>query len=1168
MNKMMKSVLWMILALLLPMTQAWAGTGGGSTTTYYAALKAQVSSNSSGMGTVYAGTSQTAGTYSSPTSTSSSQSSTTKDADKTFYAFAKANDGYEFKGWSASDNGTDLGTTSPLAQKVLCSSTSSGSPTTKTLYATFAKIVLPEFAVQFESATGGSYTVDDAVPENRSGLTEAWKMSLFAIPSAGYRLYGWYTLSGDTKTYFAYTATADYTALEATTIGVDFIAESEVAKVTDLDGLKTALAGSSPVVEIGSTATVVVPVGETLTVPAGKKLTVVGKLGVAGTLTVDGMVDGSGKVLKVVWDISQGDVNEPVIAGGSPAPASPVKSIVRKYCKTKVSAVKSNIPTIGLSQTPSYGVLLNGGVFEISKENPKALKVTFASEAVNRLASIVGVTDEIKDNSNYLLLADCSISGPLDGSSRVTFSGIVDCAGKTASCSPSKIAASNAVFLNGTVSLSPSSENQNSKATFINCSSVTIKKIKNSSPAYAFYDCGTMSAPATVSFAYYDSTRTTNFRHAYFYSGVYKYTFATKDDTGMCHVYGGSYNKDPTAYLETTSAAPDGLEARGPTDGYYTVYPKQPSVMLVKIGDAEYETLQSAVMAASFGARLVLQGANELDGKITISADKKLTIDLNGFNISGGSIENAGALRFEDNSTQLLKGTLSSPVTNNDSGTIDVTYGTYSGTFTVNGGTLTTHDGTFATTFAAVENGGVVLLKGGTYAGTIAVPEGYKVDDGRLGEVNRGDITLNNPISSASADYSYTVRGLPGDDCSLYSGYMQGKGSRDDYTDAEWDRLAELRSSIEPIASRAFDATLVFSRPVAAETVSGVAKIMGITRSQPLDRELAANEEYHILIPMINSNGYTEETYKVMFSGEDNGVWSSLNCGIKNNSLANIGVRCTLKFQLRNRVRASDYTSQNQHYNDTFYDIASDTQQFTGKGAIFGETDYTSLAAALADATDHGTVKLSKNCSENVTVAKPCTIDFNDFAFMGTITGENNYGIEWIKTGGEVTGCVVHPPQTVDISMDDKSETSITVNGGWIAEKVGAEATAAEIVEKLETVDVNGFKGWQNYVMGVDGAVADNVLEPVEAVATAEEKKDMAEPVVIAAAFEPDNASSAANSKIHVAYQLFKGTMGASGIVWAAEPVAEADTPRFALDMKDTSGDTYWKIKVVFTAVK
>ena len=69
MNMKKTTLIAFLLAMLAPMASF---AGGGSSTTYYAALKAQVSSNSSGMGKVYAGTSDSAGTYETPSSTSSS----------------------------------------------------------------------------------------------------------------------------------------------------------------------------------------------------------------------------------------------------------------------------------------------------------------------------------------------------------------------------------------------------------------------------------------------------------------------------------------------------------------------------------------------------------------------------------------------------------------------------------------------------------------------------------------------------------------------------------------------------------------------------------------------------------------------------------------------------------------------------------------------------------------------------------------------------------------------------------------------------------------------------------------------------------------------------------------------------------------------------------------
>ena len=138
--KQIRMMIIAVLAMLMP-TMLF---GGGKSSTYYSALKTQMSSKSTGMGKVYAGTSQTApatSNYQETSSQSSNQSSSTKDAAKTFYAFATENEGYEFVGWSTSENGTTTSSDNPYAVSVKCSSTSSGSPTLTTVYANFKKKV-------------------------------------------------------------------------------------------------------------------------------------------------------------------------------------------------------------------------------------------------------------------------------------------------------------------------------------------------------------------------------------------------------------------------------------------------------------------------------------------------------------------------------------------------------------------------------------------------------------------------------------------------------------------------------------------------------------------------------------------------------------------------------------------------------------------------------------------------------------------------------------------------------------------------------------------------------------------------------------------------------------------------------------------------------------------
>lgn len=253
----------------------------------------------------------------------------------------------------------------------------------------------------------------------------------------------------------------------------------------------------------------------------------------------------------------------------------------------------------------------------------------------------------------------------------------------------------------------------------------------------------------------------------------------------------------------------------------------------------------------------------------------------------------------------------------------------------------------------------------------------------------------------------------------------------------------------------------------------------------------------------------------------------------------------------------------------------------TDNAAVYIATSYVTKPSTVTIAGgtyESGDGKYTLNIKDDQ-VARGATICVTGGAFMNNFNPADN-GAEgehtnFVKDGyvavEKSTGVwtVVLKPVDITITMDAAATAPIAVDPGWIAEKVGANATAEEIVEKLETVDENGFKGWQNYVMGVDGSVAANVLKPVEGVATESEKSGKTDPIVISAPFTANNAPAASASKIAVTYQLFKGVMGTNGqIVWGTEPVAESEKPRFAMDFKDTVGDTYWKIAVVFTAVK
>ena len=1075
------------LLAVLPMTSAWAG-GGGSSTTYYAALKASVSNT--GGGKVYAGTNKSAGTYVAPSSTSATQSSTTQNEGKMFYAFAQADSGFEFAGWSTSDGGTVSSTDNPYEVTVKCSSSTEGSPTTTTVWANFKKKVLAAFGITFETSDGGTYTVDGVAPVNKAGLTEATTVKL---ASSDPNFLNW-KVNGKDVVDNPYTATC----IADTTISAEFLTADQVAEATTFDELTAALANDGKKkITIPAGVDITIAKGALVTVPDGKQLVLNGSLAVVGTLANSGAISGNGTIFKISYLIEQGEINKPLQVTGEEwgNMAMAYHGYKPYYRVTKTTA---NTPTVSgtiTGCTQSWAVLFTGKAVKISKQSPKALAVTRdTADSASTIKSIAdnADTDEIKGNSDYVLLQDCTISGPLDTSSRVSSQKAYDCAGHKATISASKIAGSNMLFMNGVVALTPSSENQNSIATFINCSSMTINKIKNGSPKYYFYDCGSAGVMASLSFAFYNNkSDTTNYRQAYFYSGYYTYTFnAAADATdggGHSYVYNGWFSSDPTAYLQQ-GASPNGLKVEG-SKSPYKVVENVAAVNCVQVGNTQYASLAEAVSAISSSGTLSLILPVTLKEKLVIPSGKKITIDLNGLNLSGGSIENSGALRFEDNSGAAQPGTLSTPVVGK-AGTIDITFGAYAGSFRMEGGVLTTHNGTFASTFAATEAGGQVMLRGGCFKGTVAVPDGYCQRSGYIGQKVVGYIADASKIGDADASYLVMgfspndVLGLEASDETLYLNFMQNKSgwaSRSDFVGREalWDRLAELRSTGEPIKNQAFEASISFDRAVSNGTVAGWAKIRGETREMDMDQDLDPEEDYHILIPLVTGAGYTAKSFKHMFDGEDGGVWEQVHCGVENKSLDNIGTTVTVKFQIRMGGQKAGYTFETER---------SRSYKFAGNGAIAGGVDYSSLATAVEKIVERGTIRLSKDCDENVSVGKVCTIDMNNFVFTGKI--EPAEGFEVSQSGGLLK---VYKP--VEIKNGDEESTiaaipeippEVTQTAKERAEENGTTIEMEEQKVLQETNPDTGLKVWQEVVLKNAGVTVEpsatfvEVAQPVE----------------------------------------------------------------------------------------
>lgn len=1162
-----------LLAVFAPMTQVWAG-GGGSTTYYYAALKAQVSSNSSGMGKVYAGTSNSApsaSSYKVDYSQSSSQNSTTENEKKNFYAFAQANDGYEFVGWSTSDNGSTSSSASPYTVQVACSSSTESSPTLTTIYANFKKKVLAAFNITFETSSAGSYTVDGAAPANKTGLTEATSITL---ASSDDKFLNW-VVNGAEVTTNPYTAS--YTA--NTTISAVFLTADMVTSVTTLSDLTSALSNAQyKKVTIPSGTTIQIPKGTTVTVPSGKQLVMDGTLIVLGTLSNSGAISGNGTLYKISYKIDQGDVITVYTADSKECGAMTCAcqdSKMPRYCKTTVTA---NTPTVSgtIGCTTTWGVLLNGATaYAISKQSPKAVKVNVDTSkdsngkqsVVNKITSVVtnGNVDALDANANYVLFADCSMTGPLD-SSKLRSTATVDCAGKRLSAGTNSHSSFGISVLNGSFSAS-ASQWQNAHAAFFNMSSVSLSKIKGTGSTYYFYDCGTSASACSLSFAYYSSTRTSDYRTIYLYSGYYSYSFNTTDDSGKCNVYGGSFTKDPSSYIPSTYDGIIGAQYDG--SKYYVVGAAQVAETLATIGDAEYSSLSDAVAAAKNGDVITLSAAIDLTGStVTIPSGKSITLSLENHVITGGKIVNNGTLILTDSATgkgttnaDASGGILKSDIENY--GTLDFVFGTYTGAISNKSGALTTHNGIF--NGALAKEGGSVNLRGGHFTQDITsfvTSDAFNVfrknnlysvcelPDGTL-----RDTTINGVAGCAATPYSDA-------DYTLIANWFTGtKSLRSGYSAETWAHLAELLCFYQVFNNNGLDATLKFDRDVAANTITLHARTTAAA-SRAIANDLSADSLYRGLSEVLNGGGYASKTYKALW--QDNITTVAL--AVSDSNGANAGTVCTEMIELWEDLRASDYSSTGHKVTNTVLIVGQ--KRFTiGAGnnvaMIRPETGtatfYLTVTKALEAVEDGGTVMLANDSSDDVVFSKAgtYTINANGFEFSGSVTAAEGYEVTPFGDGVYVVS--IDPAAKVDVEavVSVVSDEWLDANEISTENKTPEEIQAA-VQEVLSETDDNGNAKWENLVIGQDPTVTTAVTAANGGTETT---------ATIEVSFEvPTNAET--GEKIETGYTVkyaFDQVDTAGQVVVGGAGEAKEE-PTLDFDKVEKNEPTYFKMRAVLEA--
>lgn len=211
---------------------------------YYSQLKTIVSSNSpTGSGLVYAGSetvkpSDT--TYVDKESSYRQGDANSSGKDQEFYAYARANKGYIFNGWTKTDYSTDyLSTDSIYIVKIKCSTKSNGT-NTETYYAVFG---YDSITITYTAPTNGTYTatysditITMSPDSETQQKTAAETITLTATPNTDYKFVCFTKEVGNVKSILSIKTPYTFAPTEDATVYAEFIPDTLDWAVFSVDG--------------------------------------------------------------------------------------------------------------------------------------------------------------------------------------------------------------------------------------------------------------------------------------------------------------------------------------------------------------------------------------------------------------------------------------------------------------------------------------------------------------------------------------------------------------------------------------------------------------------------------------------------------------------------------------------------------------------------------------------------------------------------------------------------------------------------------------------------------------------------------------------------------------------------------------------------------------------
>lgn len=249
-----------------------------------------------------------------------------------------------------------------------------------------------------------------------------------------------------------------------------------------------------------------------------------------------------------------------------------------------------------------------------------------------------------------------------------------------------------------------------------------------------------------------------------------------------------------------------------------------------------------------------------------------------------------------------------------------------------------------------------------------------------------------------------------------------------------------------------------------------------------------------------------------------NVVGCTFNSTVKNKAAVNIEETCGSKML---------------KYNVTVTDCTIGTPDFYPTGTDFNPANALWVISPLVQVDDRNTSVYPSESGITVTMGDECVYPM---ATMLQLPVTADGGTKLLLTVPDTffTGVVTYP---AGATADEKSE----IQSAYLA-----------------TVEANGLKVWQNYVMGVDGSVAGNKLLTDYVVGGGAGDGEWITVKTPIAAFNPPT-----DSGITVKYRLLRTTTPDDATSWQA--VGElTDTPSFPVNIAGQEDDTFWKIEVVF----